>query len=109
MKVQVVVPMTICVSVVLLGIIRVRKTEQEKEDKRNRFQVTKLRVTYDVLREYQSDKLETQKLLDKTEIDKKTLEEQVNMLKAKADQATGVADDCQGRKVGRNCTQRVCE
>lgn len=100
MKVQVLVPVTICVSILLLGVIRMRKTEQEKENKRNRFQDTKLRVIYDVLKEYQSEKVETQKLLDTTEIDKKTLEDQVNVLKGKEDKAKGEADACQGLKVG---------
>lgn len=99
-QVQVLVPVTICVSVVLLGIIKVRKTEQDREDKRSRFQDTKLRVTYDVLREYQGEKVEMQKLLDKTDIAKKALEQEVNMLKAKADKAKADADICQGNKVG---------
>lgn len=78
-----------------------RKTELEKEEKRNRFYSTKLRVTNDVLREYESDKVEMQKKLDKVVIDAKALEEVANKLKVEAEETKGKAEACQGSKVGR--------
>lgn len=94
------VPVTLCVSLALLGITKVRKTEVEKESKRNRFQMTKLRVTYDVLREYENDKVEMQQRVDKLEIFRKTLENDVNTLKSRGEKAKVDVDACQGLKVG---------
>ncbi|XP_028985913.2 uncharacterized protein zgc:174935 [Betta splendens] len=98
MKLQILVPVAILLCVALFVLIKVRKTEVDMEAKRSRFQNTKLRVTDDVLREYESDKVETQKRLDKVAIDSKTLEDEANKLKQKADEAKGKADACQGSK-----------
>ncbi len=69
-------------------------------EKRGRFHDIKLRVTHDVLTEYQTEKTETQNLLDKTQSEHKTLEEEVNMIQTKAEKAKGEVDICQGGQVG---------
>ncbi|KAF3691930.1 Protein piccolo Aczonin Brain-derived HLMN protein Multidomain presynaptic cytomatrix protein [Channa argus] len=96
MKVHLVVPAAIIVSVVLLGIVKIRKTELDKAAKRGRFHDIKLRVTYDVLREYGSEKSEMENLLDKLKSDEKALMDEVNMLQSKADKSKGEVDICQG-------------
>ncbi|XP_022621940.1 FK506-binding protein 3-like [Seriola dumerili] len=96
MKVQVLLPVTVIVSVALLGLIKIRKKEEDREDRRKRFLDIKLRVTYDMLGEFEKEMSETQKLLYETENGQKTLEEEVNVLQTKADKTKGDADVCQG-------------
>lgn len=106
MKVQVLIPMTVVVSVAIFGLMKIRKKENEKEERRNRFQDIKLRVTSDVLREYQNEKAETQNTLEKLQSDRKVLDEDVNMLQVKADKARGEVDICRGNQV--KITERHC-
>lgn len=101
MKVQLFLPLTLAVSVALLGLTKLRKKEHDKEDRRNRFQAIKLRVTYDVLSEYQTEKREAQERLDKSQSAHKTLEEEASMVKTKESKAKGEVDICQGDQVGR--------
>lgn len=102
MKVQFLIPVALVVSVALVGVMKIRQKEQEKEEKRNKFIDIKLRVSYDVLGEYQSDKAETETKLEKTQTELKALIEEANMAQAKADKAKGEVDICQGGQVGRN-------
>ncbi|XP_071325770.1 uncharacterized abhydrolase domain-containing protein DDB_G0269086 [Trachinotus anak] len=96
MKVVVLLPLTIMASVALLGFMRLRRKEQDREDRRGKFQNIKLRVTYDMLGEFQREEAEAQLLLDKTQSDHKILEEEVNMVQTKADKAKGDVDVCLG-------------
>uniref|UniRef100_A0A3Q3MF97 Zgc:174935 n=1 Tax=Mastacembelus armatus TaxID=205130 RepID=A0A3Q3MF97_9TELE len=94
------VPLIVLVSFALLATMNVRKKEQEKEDRQNKFQDIKLRVTYDVLRETEDEKAETQNLLEKTQREQKALEEKVHILHSEADKKKGEVDICQG---GQDC------
>ncbi|XP_037639442.1 neurofilament heavy polypeptide isoform X2 [Sebastes umbrosus] len=94
MKVQCILPMTIVVTVAMIGIVKIREKEHLKETKRSKFQDIKLRVTYDVLQEYNKEKAETQDLLVKTQIEEKTMGEEVNKLQNRAEEARGDADIC---------------
>ncbi|XP_070768330.1 uncharacterized abhydrolase domain-containing protein DDB_G0269086 [Enoplosus armatus] len=96
MKVTLFLPMTIVVSVAVVGFMKVRRKEHDKEERQNKFEAIKLRVTHDVLGEYQSEKAETQNRLDQAQTEHKALEEVVNMLRTKADKAKGDMDICQG-------------
>ncbi|KAA8591619.1 neurofilament medium polypeptide [Etheostoma spectabile] len=96
MKVQFLIPVALVVSVVLFGTIKIRQKEQDKEEKRNKFLDIKLRVTYDVLAEYQDDKTETEAKLEKTQSELKALTVDVNVAQAKVDKAKGEVDVCQG-------------
>ncbi|TDH11791.1 hypothetical protein EPR50_G00064670 [Perca flavescens] len=96
MKVQFLIPVALLVSVALVGVIKIRQNEQDKEEKRSKFLEIKLRVTYDVLGEYQSDTAETETKLEKTQTEMKALIEEANMAQAKADKAKGEVDVCQG-------------
>uniref|UniRef100_A0A3Q3IHS7 Uncharacterized protein n=1 Tax=Monopterus albus TaxID=43700 RepID=A0A3Q3IHS7_MONAL len=48
MKAQFIVPLTVLLSVGLLGIMKLRKKEEEIEERRNKFLDIKLRVSHDV-------------------------------------------------------------
>lgn len=101
MKLLVMIPVTIALSVALLGITKLRKKEQDKEDKRIRFLDIKLRVTYDVLKEYQTERSDMQLQLDKSQSSQKVLQDEAKALQSKADKAKGDAEACQGTQVGR--------
>lgn len=101
MKVQLFLPATIVVSVVLVGVIKFREMEQEKEDKRQMFADIKLRVTNDVLREYQSTRAEMRKDLDTATSQHKTLEEELKTAQMASEKAKHQAETCEGGQVGR--------
>lgn len=101
MKVQLFLPATIVVSVVLVGVIKLREMEQEKEDKRQMFVDIKLRVTNDVLREYQSEMTEMRKDLDTATSQHKTLEEELKTAQMASEKAKFQAETCEGGQVGR--------
>uniref|UniRef100_A0A3P8RXM2 Zgc:174935 n=1 Tax=Amphiprion percula TaxID=161767 RepID=A0A3P8RXM2_AMPPE len=94
MKVQIVLPLSIIVSVALLGFLKVLKKEELTQNKRSRFQEIKVRVSADVLGEYLKEKVDTELRLGKAEEEQKTLEEQVNALKANEEKAKGDVDIC---------------
>ncbi|KAL7393555.1 hypothetical protein ABVT39_012766 [Epinephelus coioides] len=96
MKVQLVLPVVIMTSVALMGVMKLRQKEQDKEDRRKRFQDIKLRVTYDVLQEYEGEKAQQQNLLEKTRSEEKALSEEVIKLQTRADKAKGDVDVCTG-------------
>ncbi|XP_056300366.1 anti-sigma-I factor RsgI8-like [Pseudoliparis swirei] len=96
MKVQCVLPVTLIVSVAMVAIMHIRKTEFNYEERKNKFVDIKLRMTSDVLQDRQSEAPETKALLEKTQGEHKALEEKVNMLQAKADEETGKSDVCLG-------------
>ncbi|XP_013884984.1 pollen-specific leucine-rich repeat extensin-like protein 1 [Austrofundulus limnaeus] len=98
MKVQLVLPLTILTSAMLVGFVKIRRKEVEKQEKLSRFQDIKIRVTSEVLQEYQNDQIEGQKHVEKAQSDTKSMEEEVDMLQTKADKTKGDADICLGAK-----------
>ncbi|XP_062279026.1 neurofilament medium polypeptide isoform X2 [Scomber scombrus] len=95
MKTHLLLPVTIMVSVALVGVMKIRGKERDKVERRSRFEGIKLRVTHDVLDEYESDVKDTQTLLAKAETDFKALDGEVNMLWDKDNQKRGEVDTCQ--------------
>ncbi|XP_035528697.1 uncharacterized protein zgc:174935 [Morone saxatilis] len=98
MKVQVFLPLTVVVSVALVGLMKIRKKEHDMEDRRNKFEDIKLRVTYDVLREYESEKARMQNLLEKTKSEHSAMEEETNKVGMNEKKAKGEVDICQGEQ-----------
>ncbi|TMS11157.1 Ribosome-binding protein 1 [Larimichthys crocea] len=94
MKVQVVLPLTIVASVALMGLMKIRKREQDKQHQRINFAGVKLRVTSDVLGEYQSEKDYSQVELDTAQKETSALDGAVKMAKDKADKTKGELDIC---------------
>ncbi|XP_060906610.1 neurofilament heavy polypeptide-like [Labrus mixtus] len=94
MKVHLLLPLLIVVSVLVVGVIKMRKQEHDKDNRVDRFQAIKLRVTYDVLVDYQNEKSAKQVLLEKAESEYNTLMVEYKTLKTKGDTAKGKEDDC---------------
>lgn len=101
MKLQLLLPATVVASVGLLVLIKLREREHEKEDKRNMFQDIKMRVTTDVLQEYQSEKLEMHNQMEKIAKDTKTMEEDVRTAQTASEKSKVQAEGCAGEEVGR--------
>lgn len=81
--------------------MKIRKKEHDKLDRRSRFEDIKLRVTHDVLQEYQNEKAVKQNLLNNNQKDEKTLQDEVNLLHMKEVEKKGEVDICQGSQVWR--------
>ncbi|KAM9852559.1 uncharacterized protein ACBR49_005616 isoform 2-T2 [Aulostomus maculatus] len=96
MKVQLLLPLTIAMSVALVVILKTRKHEQDQEERRNRFESMRLRVTHDVLGEYQGEKIESENLLLKADTEQKVEEEDMKKLETKIADKKWEADICQG-------------
>lgn len=99
MKTQLVLPLVLLTSLLMLGLLKIRKRDHEKEEKRNRFQDIKLRVTSDVLQEYKKEKIERQTELEKVEGELKAMEEEVKAVQIKAEKAAGDFTGCEGSQV----------
>ncbi|XP_027869186.1 pollen-specific leucine-rich repeat extensin-like protein 1 [Xiphophorus couchianus] len=95
MKVQLVLPLALLTSVLLVGLLKMRKRDHEKDEKLSRFQDIKLRVTSDVLQEYQKEKIEMQHQLEKVQGEQKAMEEEVKVVKTKAEKAAGDLTGCE--------------
>ncbi|XP_069552082.1 uncharacterized protein [Brachyistius frenatus] len=96
MKVQVLLPLTIFVSLALLGVIKLRKKEHESKIRLSKFNEIKLRVTLDVLDDILNEKKETESLLENNQGVQKLLEEELNTFRDKAEDTKGYVDKCMG-------------
>ncbi|XP_034468181.1 translation initiation factor IF-2-like isoform X7 [Hippoglossus hippoglossus] len=98
MRVQVLVPVTVVVSLVLFGLVKVRRKTQEMEEKRTRFGVIRLRVSTDVLSEYRTQITQQQQELERNRDERKAQEEDIYALKDKKDEAIGKMKICKEEK-----------
>ncbi|KAM3614301.1 uncharacterized protein V6R79_012426 [Siganus canaliculatus] len=96
MKAQFFVPLTVTVSVVLFGVMRIRKRDLVNGDKEEMYTGIKLRVVFDVLADYNKDVEETQKNLDSVNSRLKSLEGEVAA--RKQDQMKSALEACQGEQ-----------
>lgn len=96
-----ILPVTVLASVGLLFLIKLRANEHEKEVKRHMFLDIKLRVTSDVLQEYQTDKLQMHNQVETITSDTKKLEEDVQTAQMASEKAKVQAEGCAGEEVGR--------
>ena len=101
MRVQVLVPVIVVVSLVVFGLVKVREKKEGMEEKRSRFQDIKLRVSSDVLAEYMTDIKNKQQELERSRLEIKTSEETIIALGSKKDEAMGRIKSCTDEKVGR--------
>ena len=102
MKVIILLPVTIALSVALLGFTKIRKREHDRDEKQSKFQDVKLRVTNEMLKEYQGEVSEAKHYMETTTAGLKALTEEMKTLQSNADKAKNEADTCNGEKVGRN-------
>ncbi|XP_070299953.1 uncharacterized protein [Salvelinus sp. IW2-2015] len=99
MKTQgVLVGVSLLTSVALLGLINVRRKEEMKEQKHVSFETIKLRVTRDVLGEYQHEVIRAHNLLDKTKAQVDTLGSELTPLQAAEAKKKSELEACQGEK-----------
>lgn len=99
MKTQgVLVGVSLLTSVALLGLINVRRKEEVKEQKHVSFETIKLRVTRDVLGEYQHEVIRVHNLLDKTKAQVDTLGSELTPLQAAEAKKKSELEACQGEK-----------
>ncbi|KAF3839758.1 hypothetical protein F7725_018475 [Dissostichus mawsoni] len=98
MKVIILIPVTIALSVALLGFTKIRKREHDRGEKQSKFQDVKLRVTNEMLQEYQSEVTEAKDHMQTTTADLKALTEEMKTLQSNADKAKNEADTCNGEK-----------
>lgn len=92
-------PLSLLTSVLMVGFVKIRRVEYEKQEKLSRFQDIKVRVTNEVMQEYQNDEAEKQQQIEKAQSQLKGMEEDVNMLRTKAERTKGDADICLGAQV----------
>ncbi|KAM6935395.1 uncharacterized protein PEZ65_005754 [Lycodopsis pacificus] len=94
MRVQCVLPVTLVLSVALMGITKIRKFHHDKDERANRFQKTKLWVTNDALQGCERMVAETETLMQKTRTEQKALEEETIRLESEATAAQGRSNTC---------------
>ncbi|KAK5922306.1 hypothetical protein CgunFtcFv8_019580 [Champsocephalus gunnari] len=98
MRVIILLPVTIVLSVALLGFTKIRKRDHDREEKHSKFQDVKLRVTNEMLQEYQREVTETKDYMEMTTADLKALTEEIETLQSNADEAKNKADICNEEK-----------
>nr|XP_046255975.1 FK506-binding protein 4 isoform X2 [Scatophagus argus] len=98
MKAQIFLPVTVIVSVALMGVVKIRSKEQEKDDKQRLFVNIKMRVTNDVLEEYENERTETSNQLVKARGRYKIMEEELKSVQIQADKAKAEVDTCKGNQ-----------
>nr|XP_057940115.1 anti-sigma-I factor RsgI8 [Doryrhamphus excisus] len=90
MKLQLLLPLTIAVTVMLVVIIKTRKREHDQVDKQNRIERIKLRLTHDLLGGYQEEKMSLENQIEQSNKDVNALKTgsssaDQKVLKTKAD------------------------
>ncbi|XP_041844394.1 uncharacterized protein LOC121642012 [Melanotaenia boesemani] len=98
MKTHLIIPLALLTSLALLGVIKIRKKENEKVEKHYVLQNIKLRVNDDALDEYRNSIAEDQNLLEKTKSEHNTIQEELDKLKLNEDRVKNEADLCQESK-----------
>ncbi|XP_061531586.1 uncharacterized protein zgc:174935 [Phycodurus eques] len=96
MKFQLLLPLTIALTVALVVVIKSRKQEHDKVDKRNKFERIKLRVTNDVLGEHQTEKIALENKIDIAEKEGEALQTDAESCEKKASQKRKEVEVCRG-------------
>ncbi|XP_053699612.1 uncharacterized protein LOC128746531 [Synchiropus splendidus] len=98
MKVQLLLPLTIMASVTMVLILKTRKREEDREDRRFRFESIRLRVTIDVLTEHQNEKATLQQQYDNAKEEEGTLREASTVFQSNVLENMGKLDTCHQEK-----------
>lgn len=86
------------VSIAMVGLVHLRKHDLTDEEKANHFQEIKLRVTEEVLEEYQKEAIRVHRLLDKTKPTVFELEAELTTLRNLGMVKKAKLEECQGKK-----------
>ena len=103
MKPQIFLPVTLVMVVGLMGVMKMRRNEQETETKRFRLQDIKLRVTKDILDEFKSELALVENQMKEDRGYREAMEAHVAELQEKSEKAKADEEECQGDQVGRWC------
>ncbi|XP_051920454.1 neurofilament medium polypeptide [Hippocampus zosterae] len=95
MKFQLLLPLTIALTVALVVVIKSRKREHDKVDKRNKFESMKLRVTNDVVGEYQTEKISLENLIENAQKEEKMIQTDAGSCEQKVLKKKKEVDACQ--------------
>ncbi|XP_077382822.1 uncharacterized protein LOC144022152 isoform X2 [Festucalex cinctus] len=95
MKFQLLLPLTIGLTVALVVIIKTRKQEHDQVDKRNRFERMKLRVTNDLLGEHQTEKISLENKIESAQKEEKALQTDTESCEQKAQKKKKAVEACQ--------------
>lgn len=99
MKVQVFLPATIVLCAVLVILIKVRRDEMEKEEKRASFLDVKLRVSVTVLRDYINEKTQLHQSFKTAKEKSKNTDKDMKESQEAADAVTLEAQKCEEQQV----------
>lgn len=99
MKVQVFLPATVIMSVLMVALIKVRRDEKQELDKRATFLDIKLRVSEDVLQRYSTEKVELKKDVNTAKDQNNEADKDVKPIQEAADKARLEAEKCAEEQV----------
>ncbi|KAM9806843.1 uncharacterized protein ACBT44_014000 [Syngnathus typhle] len=99
MKFQLLMPLTIALTVALVVVIKTRKQEHDKADKQNKFESMKVRVTNDVVAEYQTQKITMENRIDSARKEEKDLQTDVESYEQRVVKKNIEVETCQGAVV----------
>lgn len=99
MKVQVILPATIIMSVLMGVLVKVRREEKQQALKRATFLDIKLRVSDDVMRQYENEKVELKQDVDTAMDLYKEVDKDMKLIQEAADKARLEAEKCAEEQV----------
>lgn len=99
MRLNILLVLSVLASLGLFWLVTRRKREEDREDKRNMFQSIKLRVTEDVLREYQDEAAKVQPRIENVQVEVKNLEDVVTGALNSENDKKAEVNACENAKV----------
>ncbi|XP_061737921.1 translation initiation factor IF-2 [Nerophis ophidion] len=96
MKIQLLLPLTIAVTVALVVVMKTRRSEHDKEYIENRFKRIKVKVTHSLLAGYQEEKMSIENQIQERNQEEKSLKEAAESAEEKAQKAKAHVEPCQG-------------
>lgn len=108
MKFQLLLPLTIALTVALVVVIKSRKQEHDKVHKRNKFESMKLQATNDVVGEYQTEKISLENHIESAQKEEKTLRTGAESCEQKVLKKKKEVEACQRAVVRNNYVLLYC-
>ncbi|XP_057691464.1 uncharacterized protein LOC130915457 [Corythoichthys intestinalis] len=96
MKFQLLLPLTLALTVTLVVVIKSRKFEHDKVDKQNKFELKKLKVNDDVLGDLQKEKITLENKIETGEKEWKALKKDAQLSEQTAQKKKKEVVACQG-------------
>lgn len=102
MRINILMVLSVLASLGMFWLVTRRKREEEREHKRSMFQSIKLRVTGDVLVEYESEAAKAQPRIEKVQGEVKKLEDEVTGALNKENDKKAEVNACENDKVRKS-------